>query len=57
MNKDDKEALRQWRDECEDPEDKRLLRTAIKHTEALEDKLNQAATLLRAALRAATGKD
>jgi len=56
MNTQDKNELRAWRDTCEEPDDKRLLRAVLTHTENLEDKLNQTVTLLRAALRAATDK-
>lgn len=50
LTPDDKQYLRDWRDEETDPEDKRLLRKVTNHIEALETRLSTVRTLLRTAL-------
>lgn len=51
MTRDEINALREWRDSAEDPDDKALLRKTLKYIESLENRINTASVLLKSTQR------
>lgn len=51
MTRDEINALREWRDTAEDPDDKALLRKTLKYIESLESRINTATVLLKSTQR------